>query len=31
MLNFTSGDQDNPIGVDDIEVQTLQARAQLDF
>jgi phosphate-selective porin OprO/OprP len=31
MLNFTSGDQSNPLGVDDIEVQTLQGRAQIDF
>ena len=31
MLNYVNGSQDNPIGVDDIDVQVLQGRAQLDF
>ena len=31
MVNYVNGSQDNPVTLDSIDVQVLQARAQLDF
>ena len=31
MLNYTDGQQQNPLALDDIDVRSLQLRAQLDF